>query len=31
MAEGEQQRVVQPLNVLVDTNVAIDWLNDRKP
>jgi len=31
MAEGEKQRDVQPLNVLVDTNVAIDWLNDRKP
>lgn len=22
---------VRPVNVLVDTNVAIDWLNDRKP
>lgn len=31
MAEGEGQRGAQPLNVLVDTNVAIDWLNDRKP
>ena len=31
MAEDEEQRAVQPLNVLVDTNVAIDWLNDRKP
>lgn len=31
MAEVEVMRPAQPLNVLVDTNVAIDWLNDRKP
>ncbi len=31
MAEDEGPHDLQPLNALVDTNVAIDWLNDRKP
>ena len=31
MTEEEGHQVAEPLNVLVDTNVALDWLNDRKP
>lgn len=31
MAEEEPHHAIRPMNVLVDTNVAIDWLNDRKP
>jgi predicted nucleic acid-binding protein len=31
MVEREGKQDVPPLKVLVDTNVAIDWLNDRKP
>lgn len=31
MADSESVQDAQRLKVLVDTNVAIDWLNDRKP
>ena len=31
MTEEEGRQAARTVNVLVDTNVAIDWLNDRKP